>query len=142
MRNGSRIIVTWVGLLLMGSVAAQWEVQTFAGAGLSRMRTDLRPAVSRGEFQEVGHRTGWILGIAASHPLSGPLSFATGLNWSSYTGHEEHWIRGYKAYEGDRRVHYIGLPMMVRAGWCGVYFGLDTQVSVYMAGEGTFTTYR
>jgi hypothetical protein len=104
--NTGSYIMGLVGLLLtVVSAQAQWEVRVLTGGGAGRMRTDLYPATSRGEYQVVDRRFSWLLGGSAIHKLSGPLSFSTGLFWSFIAGHDEYWSQDVKIMATDGQVH-------------------------------------
>ena len=131
-----------VGLLLsMASAQAQWEVRVLAGGGNGRMRTDLYPATSRGEYQVVDRRFSWLLGGSATHKLSGPLSFSTGLYWSFIAGHDEYWQQDVKIRATDRQVHYLYVPLIVQLDLGRFRFGAGYQLGTPVVGSGTFHTY-
>jgi len=133
--------------MLVGSVfsgyeaAAQWEVRVLAGGGAGRMRTDLYPATSRGDYQVVDSRFSWLLGGSATHKLSGPLSFSTGLYWSFIAGHDEYWQQDVKIRATDRQVHYLCLPMLVQVDLGRIRLGAGYQLATPLVESGTFYTY-
>lgn len=133
--------------MLVGSVfsgreaVAQWEVRVLAGGGAGQMRTDLYPATSRGEYQVVDRRFSWLLGGSATHKLSGPLSFSTGLYWTFIAGHDEYWQQDVKIRATDRQVHYLYVPMMVQVDLGRFRFGAGYQLGTPLVESGTFNTY-
>ncbi len=140
--NTGSYIMGLVGLLLtVASAQAQWEVRVLAGGGTGRMRTDLYPATSRGEYQVVDRRFSCLLGGSATHKLSGPLSFSTGLYWSFIAGHDEYWQQDVKIMATDRQVHYLYVPLMVQLDLGRFRFGAGYQLGTPVVGSGTFHTY-
>jgi hypothetical protein len=133
--------------MLVGSVflghesAGQWEVRVLAGGGLGQIRTELYPATSRGEYQVVDRRFSWLLGGSATHKLSGPLSFSTGLYWSFIAGHDEYWQQDRKFLVEDRQVHYLCLPMMVNVEVHRFHLGAGYQLATPLIESGTFAYY-
>ncbi|MBL0035100.1 MAG: PorT family protein [Flavobacteriales bacterium] len=131
-----------VGSVFSGQEAiAQWEVRVLAGGGAGQMRTDLNPTTSRGDYQVVDSRFSWLLGGSATHKLSGPLSFSTGLYWSFIAGHDEYWSRDVKTSAVDRQVHYLCLPMMVHVDFGRFRFGAGYQLATPLMESGTFYAY-
>lgn len=130
--------------MLVGSVflghesAAQWEVRVLAGGGQSRMRTDLFVTTSRGDIQVVDSRFSWLFGGSATHNISGPLSFATGLYWSFIASHDEHWSQGKMIRYRDQQVHYLALPLMVQVEVWHLRLGAGCQLSTPLGGSGTY----
>ncbi len=140
--NKRTYIMGLVGLLLsVASAQGQWEVGVLAGAGTGRMNTDLWPATGRGEYQVVDRRFSWLLGASATHKLSGPLSFSTGLYWSFIAGHDEYWQQDVKIMATDRQVHYLYVPLMVQLDLGRFRFGAGYQLGTPVVGSGTFHTY-
>lgn len=140
--NNTSYILCVVGLLIsMAPARAQWDMGLQLGAGVGRINTDLYPATSRGEYQVVDGRYSWLFGVSAAHKLSGPVSFSTGLYWSFIAGHDEYWSQGVKIMEADRQVHYLYLPLVVRATIGRFGFGAGYQLGTPLIERGTFTRY-
>jgi hypothetical protein len=141
MNTGSYISVLAALLLASTPLQAQWELGVQAGAGTGRINTDLFPATSRGEYQVVDQRFSWLLGVTATHKLSGILGFSSALYWSSIGGHDEYWSRGVKITTSDRRIHYLCIPLLLRADIGRFGFGLGYQLGTPVAQKGTFNRY-
>ena len=140
--NKRTYIMGLVGLLLsVVSAQGQWEVGVLVGAGTGRMNTDLWPATGRGEYQVVDRRFSWLLGGSATHKLSGPLSFSTGLYWSFIAGHDEYWQQDVKIRATDRQVHYLNVPLIVQLDLGRFRFGAGYQLGTPFMESGTFHTY-
>ena len=127
--------------LLPVSLFGQWELGVMAGGGAGRIRTDLYPATSRGEYQVVDHRFTWCVGGTLSHALSRLLQFSTGLHWSFIAGHDEHWHPGVMIRSTDRAAHYLCLPMMVDVSLWRFRIGTGFQVATPLIERGTFRTF-
>jgi hypothetical protein len=141
MNTGSYISVLAALLMASTPLQAQWELGVQAGAGTGRINTDLFPATSRGEYQVVDQRFSWLLGVTATHKLSGVLGFSSALYWSSIGGHDEYWSQGVKITTSDRRIHYLCIPLLLRADIGRFGFGLGYQLGTPVAQKGTFNRY-
>lgn len=141
MNTRSYIMGLAASLVAVAPLQAQWEVGLQAGAGTGRINTDLFPATSRGDYQVVDQRFSWLLGGSATHKLSGPLSFSTGLYWSFIAGHDEYWSQDVKIIEADREVHYLCIPMLVQLDLGRFRFGAGYQMGAPLVESGTFNRY-
>lgn len=127
------------GLLFMPVVVlGQWDVSVFGGAGLGRLPTDLMPVTSRGEFQEVHSGPSWSAGLAVRHVISAPLHFATGIHWTSMSGRDEYWLRGFMVSSAERRLSYVSLPMLLELDLWRLRMGGGFQVGYLVAQQGWF----
>jgi hypothetical protein len=132
-------VVAVAQLFVLSSCCGQWRVDILAGGGTGRIRTDLYPIESRGEYQVVERRPSLFLGFTAGHTISGPLSFSTGLNWTMISGHDEYWIRGYRVSVSDRKVQYLYAPLIVSFEFHRMRIGGGYQLGVPIHGSGDFS---
>lgn len=139
MNSVSRIGCHLAGLLLAGSLCAQWELGLQGGAGTGQLVTDLRPAISRGEYQVVDQLPSWTAGAWAAHPITRKFIFSTGLHGSSIGGHDEHWILGHLARSTDHRYHFLSVPLLVQVELGKFRFGGGYRFGVPLGGHVTYT---
>ena len=112
------------------------------GGGAGRIRTNLFPLDSRGEYQVVSYRPSWMAGAVALHPLSTHVAFRTGLYWSFISGHDEYWMKGQLYAEADRRIHYLCLPLLVQVEFHGVHLAAGYRAGFALHEDGTFITHN
>ncbi len=139
MNSGSHIGCHMAGLLLAGSLSAQWEVGLQAGAGTGRINTDVFAVTSRGEYQVVDQLPSWTAGAWAAHPITGKLVFSTGLHWTSIGGHDEHWQRDNLSRSTDHRYHFLSVPMLVQVDLGKFRFGGGYRFGIPLGGHVTYT---
>lgn len=126
-------------LLSVPGAFCQWQLQAVGGAGASRLTTDLSAVTSRGEFQVVDRRLSWTIGARASHSITDQLAFSSGLIWSAFYGHNEHWVLGNLAQERDYALHYLYVPLLIHFQWHRARLGAGSQSGIPVLGRITYT---
>ena len=134
-----KVLVVIIALDLAPQAFGQWEVGAFAGAGASRINTDMQYVASRGEYQVVDKRFSWALGATVSHSIVMNAHFRTGLIWSAFAGHDELWIRENLTSEEDRKLNYLHVPLLVDFEFHRIRIGAGCQLGILTHAWGSFT---